>query len=415
MSSRSKAARRGSSSGQVSCEWIQSADRSYEHAVVPVFCRSPIGQIGRQHLFQRMASRGCSRQVIGFTLVELLVVIAIIGVLVALLLPAVQAARESARRMHCANNLRNIGLALLNYHSSHKSFPPAITLLPRDELPVGTQNNATGNGTALRPNWAILLLPFLEQQSLYDSFVLKDPSGNSLYIKDDLNRVPRSTELEIMMCPSDDGHQTHYGLTPVGFDWARGNYAINSMQGFAPRYKTDWEEPSWRGISGVNTGLRIAQIVDGTSNTLLLGEIRVGLSESDPRGTWALGWCGSSVLCRHATNLTGGPNTCQTGVDDIFGAGKIQADVGIARLEAECMTVFASASSSAQTATRSRHVGGINATMADGSTRFISDYIEAPLIVGTQNPDYNRSLREEGGVWQYLNISGDENSLGTIE
>lgn len=348
----------------------------------------------------------------GFTLVELLVVIAIIGILVALLLPAIQAARESARRSQCMNNLRNIALALHSYHSSNKSFPPATSLLPQDELPEGTQNNATGNGTALRPNWVILILPFLEEQALFDSFVLETASGAPVYLKDDLNLKARSTRLGIMECPSDEGHETFYGLTPAGFDWARGNYAINSMQGFAPRYKTDWRRPSWRGISGVNKGLKMSQVTDGTSHTLLLGEIRVGLAASDPRGTWALGWCGSSVLCRQATNLTGGPNTCQTGVDDIFGAGKIQSDVGIARLELECMTVFASSSSSAQTATRSRHVGGVNAAMTDGSTRFISDYIDAPLIVGTQNPDYDRSLLEDGSIWQYLNISGDDQVVG---
>ena len=76
------------------------------------------------------------------------------------------------------------------------------------------------------------------------------------------------------------------------------------------------------------------------------------------------------------------------------------------------MTVFASSVASNQSATRSRHVGGINAAMADASTRFISDYIDAPLVVGTQNPDYDRSLVNDGSVWQYLNISGDDQVIG---
>jgi hypothetical protein len=198
------------------------------------------------------------------------------------------------------------------------------------------------------------------------------------------------------------------GPVVTGLEWARGNYAINSMQGYPPRYKRDWLQPSWRGIAGVNQALKISQITDGTTHTLLLSEVRVGLAASDPRGTWALGWCGSSVLCRQATNFTGGPNSCQAGVDDIFGAGKIQTDVGVSVLETECMTVFAASVASNQSASRSRHVGGVNAAMTDGSTRFISDYIDAPLIVGTQNPDYDRSLLEDGSVWQYLNISGDD-------
>ena len=255
--------------------------------------------------------------------------IAIIGILVALLLPAIQAAREAARRSQCVNNIRNVALALHNYHDANKSFPPATTLHPHDELDENTQNNATGNGTALRPNWVVLILPYLEEQALFDQVVLETPAGAPVYMKDDLNQKVRSTRLSVMECPTDEGHETPYGLAPAGFDWARGNYAINSMQGFPPRYKKDWLHPSWRGISGVNKGLKISQITDGTSHTLLLGEVRVGLAASDPRGTWALGWCGSSVLCRQATNFTGGPNTCQSGVDDIFGSGKIQSDVGV--------------------------------------------------------------------------------------
>lgn len=351
-----------------------------------------------------------------FTLVELLVVIAIIGILVALLLPAVQAARESARRTQCINNVKNVALALHNYHDTNKQLPPATTLHPTDELPTGTQNNRTGNGQSIRPNWAVLSLPFFEEQALYDQLVWEEANGDPVYLKDDRNLLVRSTRLSLMECPSDDGHETFYGLPPAGFNWARGNYAINSMQGYPPRYKQDWKHESWRGVAGVNDALSFGQITDGTTNTILLCEVRVGLAESDPRGTWALGWCGSSVLCRQATNLTGGPNTCQSGVDDIFGAGRIQVDVGTGRLATECMSIFPSSVASNQTATRSRHVGGVIAAMVDGSTRFISDYVDAPLIVGTQNQDYERALNEDASVWQYLNISGDDQVIfGSVD
>lgn len=342
-----------------------------------------------------------------FTLVELLVVIAIVGILVALLLPAIQAAREAARRSQCINNLKNVALSLHNYHDSKKQYPAAINLLPQDELPVGTINHSTGNAAALRPNWVYSVLPYLEEQALHDRFVVKTTSGTPVYMKDDLNREVRGTRLSIMECPSDQGFETTYGLTPAGFGWARGNYAINAMQGYPPMYKTAWADPAARGISGVNAGLKISQITDGTSHTLLVGEIRVGLAESDPRGTWALGWCGASVLCRHATNFSGGPNSCLPGVDDIYGGNKISTDAGAGRLQAECMTLFTSAASSAQIVVRSRHVGGANVAMVDGSTQFVSEYVDAPLIPGPENPDYARSLSQDGGVWQYISISGD--------
>src|SRR5450830_1623189 len=99
-----------------------------------------------------------------FTLVELLVVITIIGILIALLLPAVQAAREAARRLQCQNNLKQVGLAILNYEATHRWFPPSSQFAPAD-LP----NLPNPNFSRLRPNWVALVLPFMEQQGLFDS------------------------------------------------------------------------------------------------------------------------------------------------------------------------------------------------------------------------------------------------------
>ena len=128
-----------------------------------------------------------------FTLVELLVVIAIIGILVALLLPAVQQARAAARRVQCMNNMKQIGLALMNYHSQNNEFPASST------WPVGADGRAQGiNSTTFNghgPNWVIRALPFMEEQTTYDAFNLQLP------IPDNANELARSTPISSMLCP----------------------------------------------------------------------------------------------------------------------------------------------------------------------------------------------------------------------
>ena len=126
---------------------------------------------------------------LGFTLVELLVVIAIIGILIGLLLPAINAAREAGRRAQCCNNEKQLGLALLAYHDSLGSFPPGVTLTEAQLPPWTTESWG--------PNWVIRILPFMEENSLYDSFKITQP------ISSVANAVPRATVVHTMLCPSD--------------------------------------------------------------------------------------------------------------------------------------------------------------------------------------------------------------------
>jgi prepilin-type N-terminal cleavage/methylation domain-containing protein/prepilin-type processing-associated H-X9-DG protein len=230
----------------------------------------------------------------GFTLVELLVVIAIIGVLVSLLLPAVQSAREAARRMSCSNNLHQFGVALQNYHDSLTSFPSGW--LPRRDPSSATL--AAVNSEAW--GWSALLLPYLEQQGLYDTLrVSKGYMEDSLTpdpnIPNDLTNAKNAAEatktiLKAFLCPSDTGF--------IGRGQVEDRRSFNGGKGFAKVSLTTAAQcrvglSNYVGVAGhrrivpsatlaydtPNTGIfyadsyiRMSDIIDGTSNTIAVGE-----------------------------------------------------------------------------------------------------------------------------------------------
>jgi prepilin-type N-terminal cleavage/methylation domain-containing protein len=335
----------------------------------------------------------------GFTLVELLVVIAIIGILIALMLPAVQSAREAARRLQCQNHLKQLGVAVLNYESSHQILPPSATfpVLPPD---VDTT-------TVHWRNWVIMILPFIEQEALHDSFNFSVP------ISDAANRQQRGTPLAAMLCPSDGGSKREpFGSSGEGDNWARGNYGANGSLG---AYHTSWRPaagptaPRWndrwsRGVMGVNASVTMGDIKDGTSQTIMLEELRTGLAAADRRGVWALSGPGSSSVWMHGSDDAVGPNCCAGASDNIAGCGDIIAAVGQDTLDRECMTCC-NGCSSTQAGPRSQHVEGIYVCMCDGSVRFISRFVE----MGTSwDIDPNDFL-----TWQRLNASADRLTIDT--
>ncbi len=321
----------------------------------------------------------------GFTLVELLVVIAIIGVLVALLLPAVQSAREAARRMQCVNNLKQLALSLHNYHDQHKAFPPGMQYDQGENVQVSDN---------FRPNWIILVLPFMEQQALQDSFNLNE------IISAPVNRQPRGVEIPSLVCPSDTGHNIKYAKEGTeGDNWARGNYGSNGALEHTDDAEENWGDPQKTGVMSLNRSLSIAEISDGTSNTMLLSELRVGLSSRDRRGTWAMGTAGASVITMHGFGGdANGPNPCNGSSDDIEDCNWItQNDPGLGALESECMTCWEPCNSH-QAAPRSRHPGGVHAALGDASVQFVSNFVETTGSFGGCCSVWDRFCSSQDGI-----------------
>jgi prepilin-type N-terminal cleavage/methylation domain-containing protein/prepilin-type processing-associated H-X9-DG protein len=197
----------------------------------------------------------------GFTLVELLVVIAIIGVLIALLLPAVQAAREAARRMQCSNNIKQISLALQNYHDVHKKFPSQVSTI----TPFRTVSGHTYNGMAWGPGFRIL--PFNEQTATYDNIISNHVIGCAW--------APDPTvdfKLASYLCPSDgNGKEVRYAPTNYAFCFGDGmwNHRASITSNYAKQISSRllFISDTWRGIDFV---------IDGTSNTLAVSEHIIG-------------------------------------------------------------------------------------------------------------------------------------------
>jgi prepilin-type N-terminal cleavage/methylation domain-containing protein/prepilin-type processing-associated H-X9-DG protein len=291
--------------------------------------------------------RSAARRRNGFTLIELLVVIAIIAVLIGLLLPAVQKVREAANRAKCTSNLKQIGLGLHNYHDVYLRFPAGYLW----------------NGVAWSPDsnestWITHLLPFLEQGNLYNEADFKGPFGLG-----GVNTAVMSAFLSLFKCPSDVEVAIVGGAW--GPNWARGNYVAND--GIGPMLSVNDAPYSPNrsvkvpGVFMLNSKTRIADITDGTSQTAMASEVIKSPGE-DWRGVMHYP---EGPLYQHN-------NTPNSSAPDWF---RMQFCLPIPG--APCVGTYSSWDTRRVVLTaRSRHPGGVNLLLVDGSVRFISNDID---------------------------------------
>lgn len=323
----------------------------------------------------------------GFTLIELLVVIAIIAILVSLLLPAVQQAREAARRTQCKNNLKQIGIALHNYHDVFNTFPIGAQIAGANEEMWG---------------WSASILPQIEQKNLFDQMGVSQNRLREVLADANL-RLALQTPISAYVCPSDPGselmdggrmnngtgrHMSGNGGAPTAFRVAKSNY-IGSSGYNDPGFRGS---NSKRGVFHVGDNYKFRDITDGTSNTIAVGERTTECASG--------AWCGNR-------NPTGqGPQ----GADYTLGRVSMPINVGNNNNH-WCTEGFDSA-----------HTGGAQFLMCDGSVHFLSENIDYNLHVNATdrvrdgaNPNrtgWGANVTRALGVYQKLGNRDDGEVVG---
>lgn len=311
----------------------------------------------------------------GFTLIELLVVIAIIAILIALLLPAVQQAREAARRTQCKNNLKQLCLALHNYHETHSVFPIGEGF--------GYSNVDQGSSCDNAPRrapWTVLCLPFLDQSPLYQKFDFSERfkclstesplSGN--------NHDASNNSVNAFHCPSfpapDGLHTNYFGIMGGGENLAFWAHSSRFGRAF-------WNN----GILYTNSKTRLRDITDGASNTVVIGETKYQLGPNGRSDGVRAGWASTIRGC---VNATPGVTAAVTDVpinsyqgdgntgDTLFTAGTSSSDPNFRG----SVNGVASTQNLQGRAFGSAHVGGCHFAFADGSIHFISENINLSTL-----------------------------------
>ncbi|WDI45014.1 DUF1559 domain-containing protein [Bremerella sp. P1] len=285
----------------------------------------------------------------GFTLVELLVVIAIIGVLIALLLPAVQQAREAARRMQCTNNLKQLGLGLHNHHDTFGQFPMGY------EFRSGFTDGDPTWG------WGAFLMPFIEQETIYDALDPKNQTlANAVGNANDLAVL--KTPLDVFRCPSDTGPDLNDQRKLAGEATALSNYIGSNSSDLAAR--NDGIPGSNYGADGIfweNSDCNFADVTDGTSNTFAIGERSWNMNRRN--GTGKANYHAGNVYGVEGRLVVGGSPVSTKTLYSVLG-GTVRT-INYARNDAYEHSSFSSL-----------HPGGVQFLFCDGSVQFIPDTVQ---------------------------------------
>ena len=298
----------------------------------------------------------------GFTLVELLVVVVIIGGLLALILPAVQRARESARRASCTNNERQLGLAAQNYLSARSTFPPGAMVPPEG-----------AEGAAALYRWSALsaLTPYMENSVAFQALDLTQPLYNNNFQVSATNVEAVKLVVPEFLCPSDIGH-------PVSTGSGEGGPAPND----------DGSPLETDGLFAVGSAMRPAQIVDGLSNTALASESLLGQPSGDAHDPqtdyrFAGGTPLTAMKCAAATQWNFTDPRGFAWVNGEYRCGLYNHRYGPNSEQFDCLVAVFGGSARFTAfgwrGARSRHERGVNVLFADGSVRFIADEVDLPL------------------------------------
>jgi prepilin-type N-terminal cleavage/methylation domain-containing protein len=320
------------------------------------------------------------------TLIELLVVITIIGVLIALLFPAMSAAREAARRMKCQNNIRQLAVAVLNYEQARQKLPAAGAFAPPAESLYFRFGSVRVNlRSGPNHSWIVSLLPQLELSSLYGQFDLSQHVGEN-------SDNPQAEQPTSLLCPSDDALGRTFSLSSSAFParlYGKANYAA---------YTSPFHVDDYHTAGAIRLyGQRLSEVVDGASKTIALSEVRTRDEQRDQRGAWALPWSGATLLSVDAhpkwfplespdldqashPEFEIDPNyvaqqTPNSKTLDVLYACPDPVSEQLDRMPcSEAYRQYISASP------RSNHPGGVNVTRLDASSQFLSDDIDRHVM-----------------------------------
>lgn len=302
----------------------------------------------------------------GFTLVELLVVIAIIGILVALLLPAVQAAREAARRTHCANNFKQAALALHNYHDANERFPPGMNMWWHAGCPNWPTGAYYGWG------WGAFILPFLEEGTTHEQIDFRAGDYSAPGARD-----AAGNRIETYICPSDPNSGAWIEHT-TGWNHPKGtrptdDFRMTNMAGVAHSTNMGcngnrlYVREDGNGMLFNIKGVRMPDVLDGTSHTLLLGEITGAEGQHPSEGSGYFGYIWVTQAVQDVSQGINGPFTVPGGRNQA--TDPVDGDGGGRHQELYNEVSFSS-----------WHVGGAHFCFTDGSVQFVNDNIDQALL-----------------------------------